>query len=121
MRVEAVERLDPDDARDLVLVMLPRHRVNEVLPVLAANRKTPSVMFFGYNAGGPQEMLLVAITRRKLDDKAASIKIGHALGAREKMKAIANEFRELSKQSGIATPAIDQLQPYFDDTNQRAA
>ncbi|MDC0936979.1 2-dehydropantoate 2-reductase N-terminal domain-containing protein [Pirellulales bacterium] len=260
-RIEAVERLDPDDAYDLVLVILPRNRVNEVLPVLAANRNTPSVMFFGNNAGGPEEMIeaigrervllgfpgasavgcdeyirylildrreqpttigeldgteskrikaiaaalkgagfpvsisrnmdawlkthaaeisptagalymaggdighlksnraalvlmiraireghrvlssigvpitpsihnifrwipemfLVAITRRKLDDEAASIKIGHALGAREEMKAIANEFRELSKQPGFATPAIDQLRPYLDDTNQRAA
>ncbi len=259
-RVEAVERLAPNDAYDFIFVILPRHRVSEVLPILAANRNTPSVMFFGNNAGGPEEMikaigrervllgfpgasavpnreyiryivldqreqpttigeldgaeskrikaiatalkdagfpfsmsrnmdawlkthaaeisptinalymaggdigklksnrealvlmiraireghcvlssigvpitpsihkifrwipemLLVAITRRKLDDKAASIKIGHAIGAREEMKAIANEFRELASQSGIATPAIDQLRPYLDDTNQRA-
>jgi 2-dehydropantoate 2-reductase len=66
------------------------------------------------------EMFLVAITRRKLDDKAASIKIGHALAAREEMKAISNNFCELDSRSGIATPAIDQLRPYLDDTNQRA-
>lgn len=258
-RVEAVERLAPDDAYDFIFVILPRNRVNEVLPVLAANRNTPSVIFFGNNAGGPEEMikaigrervllgfpgasavrsdeyirflildrseqlttigeldgaesnrikaiatalqdasfpvsisrnmdawlkthaaeisptvnalymaggdigqlksnreaivlmiraireghrvlssigvpvtpsihmifrwipemLLVAITRRKLDDKAASIKIGHALGAREEMEAIANEFRELARQSGLTTPAIDQLRLYLDDTNQR--
>ncbi len=258
-RVEAVERLAPDDAYEFVLVILPRDRVSEVLPILAASRSTPSVMFFGNNAGGPEEMvkaigrervllgfpgasavrcdeyirylildqreqpttigeldgaeskrikaiaaalkdagfpvsisqsmdawlkthaaeisptinalymaggdigqlksnrealvlmiraireghrvlssigvpitpsihkifrwipemLLVAITRRKLDDKAASIKIGHVLGAREEMKTIANEFRELASQSGIATPAIDQLRPYLDEANQR--
>jgi 2-dehydropantoate 2-reductase len=56
-RIEAVERLGRDDAYDLVLVILPRNRVNEVLPVLAANRNTPSVMFFGNNAGGPEEMI----------------------------------------------------------------
>jgi 2-dehydropantoate 2-reductase len=45
-RVEAVERLAPDDAYDFVLVILPRDNVSEVLPILAANRNTPSVMFF---------------------------------------------------------------------------
>ena len=57
LRVPTVERLDPEDAYDLVLVMLPRHRVAEALPVLAANRHTPSVLFFGNNAAGPAELI----------------------------------------------------------------
>ncbi len=55
--IDAVERLDPADAYDLVLVILPKNRVSEVLPILAANRRTPSVLFFGNNAAGPQEMI----------------------------------------------------------------
>ncbi|EMI19305.1 protein containing Ketopantoate reductase ApbA/PanE [Rhodopirellula maiorica SM1] len=261
IHVRVVERLTAEDAYDLVLVILPRNRVSEALPILAANRNTPSVMFFGNNAGGPEAMikaigrervllgfpgasavrcdeyiqylildrreqpttigelegtvskrikaiattlkdagfpvsisrnmdawlkthaaeiiptaaalymaggvigelksnrqtlvlmiraireghrvlssigvpitppihkifrwiperLLLAITRRKLDDKAASIKLGHASDAREEMKTLANEFRKLVSQSGIATPAIDQLRPYLDATIQRVA
>ena len=56
-RVNAVERLDADAAYDLVLVILPKNHVVEVLPILAANRQTPSVMFFGNNAAGPDEMI----------------------------------------------------------------
>ncbi len=56
-RVDAVERLDANDAYDLVLVILPKNHVAEVLPILAANRETPSVMFFGNNAAGPREMV----------------------------------------------------------------
>ena len=63
--------------------------------------------------------LLVAITRRKLADKAWSIKIGHAMAARNEMRTIADEFRELARKSGIATPAIDQLRPYLGEANQR--
>lgn len=254
--IEAVESLAPDDAYDLVLVILPRHRVCEVLPILAANRNTPSVMFFGNNAGGPEDMieslgrkrvllgfpgaagigqherirylildrreqpttigeidgskssrmkdianalrsagflvsisanmdawlkthvaemvptagalymanehigqlkhnrealglmirairegyrvlsslgipitpsthkvfhwipefLLVAMIRSKLNDKSWSIKIGHASNARDEMKTIASEFRELTRQSGIATPALDEFQSYIDGT-----
>ena len=54
---EVVVRLDPDDAYDVVLVILPKHRIAEVLPVLAANDRTPSVMFFGNNAAGPDAMI----------------------------------------------------------------
>ena len=254
-RVNSVERLGPEDSYDLVLVILPRRSVNEVLPILAANRNTPSVMFFGNNAAGPGEMiealgrkrvllgfpgaagvphdeairylildrreqpttigeldgsestrikatadvlqsagfpisicsnmdawlkthaaeiaptagalymaecdldqlrgnrqalvlmiraireghrvlsalavpitpsshrifrwipefLLVLAIRRKLDDDAWNIKIGHAAAARDEMKAIADEFRELVRQSGVTTPAIDRLGPYLDN------
>ena len=54
--INAVERLDADDRYDLVLVILPKNRVSEVLPILAASRQTPSIMFFGNNAAGPQEL-----------------------------------------------------------------
>ena len=257
-QVEAVERLAPEDDYDLVLVILPRNSISETLPILAANQNTPSVMFFGNNASGIEEMtaalgrsrvllgfpgaaalphneciryiildsreqpttigeldgndssriesigaalqsagfpnticpnmdawlkthvaeisptanslymagsdidelkrnrkalvlmfrairegyrvlsalgipitpashrifrwipmfLLVAITRRKLSDEAWCIKIGHALAARDEMRMLADEFRELVRQSGTKTPAIDRLRTYIGEANQ---
>jgi len=55
--VQVVQQLDPRDAYDLVLVVLPKNRISEVLPVLAANGSTPSVMFFSNNAAGPGAMI----------------------------------------------------------------
>jgi len=55
--VAVIDRLDPDDAYDLVLVVLPKPALAEVLPILAANDRTPSVMFFGNNASGPEPMI----------------------------------------------------------------
>ena len=254
-RVEAVERLAPADAYDLVLVILPRNSIGETLPILAANQNTPSVMFFGNNAGVVDEMteslgcervllgfpgaagvphdkatrylildrreqpttigeldgsessrikaianalksagfpisicsnmdawlkthaaeivptagalhmakcdigqlkhnrealvtmvraireghrvliacgipitpanhkifrwipefLMVLAIRRKLDDGAWNIKIGHAAAARDETIAIAREFRELVQHSGVNTPAINQLATYLED------
>ena len=54
--LRVVNRLDPADEYDVVLVILPKQRIAEVLPVLAANDRTPSVMFFGNNAAGPGAM-----------------------------------------------------------------
>ena len=54
--VRVVRRLAPEDEYDVVLVSLPKQSVADVLPALAANRGTPSVMFFGNNAAGPDAM-----------------------------------------------------------------
>ena len=54
--VHVVNRLGPADEYDVVLVILPKQRIAEVLPMLAANDCTPSVMFFGNNAAGPAAM-----------------------------------------------------------------
>ena len=56
-RVRAVERLEPDDAYDVVLTTLPADAVSGVLPDLAAHRGTPSVLFFGNNVAGPQALV----------------------------------------------------------------
>jgi 2-dehydropantoate 2-reductase len=55
--VTVVEALGPSDAYDLVLVVLPKPALAEALPVLAANENTPSVLFFGNNAAGPEAMI----------------------------------------------------------------
>ncbi len=52
-RVSAVERLAPDDAYDLVLVLMRWNQVAAVLPALAANRRTPTVLFMVSNPVGP--------------------------------------------------------------------
>ncbi|MFW2388225.1 MAG: ketopantoate reductase family protein [Polyangiales bacterium] len=54
--VRVVNRLGADDAYDVAIVVLPKQRIAEVLPMLAANNHTPSVMFFGNNAAGPTAM-----------------------------------------------------------------
>lgn len=53
VRLPVVERLEPDDAYDLVLVAVQKGQIDAALPVLAANRFTPSVAFLGNNAAGP--------------------------------------------------------------------
>ena len=259
--VKTVERLDADDAYDLVLVILPKNHLVEVLPILATNCQTPSVMFFGNNAAGAGEMiealgrgrvllgfpgaaavvrenstrylilsareqpttigeldgsrsprikaiadafraagfpvsicanmdawlkthaaeisptanalymagvdarrlartrdvqvlmlrairegykvllaldipitpkmhrlfqwlpepLLLILMRRMVESDTTSIKIGHALGARNEMKTIADEFRALVRKAGVRTPSIDILYRYLDRETEPAA
>jgi 2-dehydropantoate 2-reductase len=56
-RVNVVEQLDPQDAYDLVVVVMPKNHIPEILPTLAANRQTSNVLFMVNNAAGPDEMI----------------------------------------------------------------
>ena len=64
-RVELVERLAPDDAFDLIVVPMRKHQVAAVLPILASNRHTPSILFLHNNAGGFGE-LTAALGRERV-------------------------------------------------------
>ena len=52
--VNVVEELKPDDVYDLVLVIMRKNHTLQILPVLAANRHTPNVLFLCNNAAGPE-------------------------------------------------------------------
>lgn len=64
--VNLVERLAPQDTYDLVIVVMGKHQVPAVLPVLATNTATPSVMFIGNNATGPAEITAALGNERPL-------------------------------------------------------
>ena len=56
-RVNLVEELAPEDAYDLVLVIMRKNHALKILPILAANQHTPNVLFLMNNAAGPGELM----------------------------------------------------------------
>ena len=79
--VQIVERLEADDAYDLVLVIMRKNKALEILPVLAANRHTPNVLFLMNNAAGPGE-LVSALGRERVMigfPMAAGYRRGHVI------------------------------------------
>lgn len=61
------------------------------------------------------EPLLVAILAKGLASEAAQLMLArHANAARDEMQCLADEFKQLAVQSGLATPAIDRLAGYID-------
>ena len=55
--VDLVEQLAPEDTYDLVLVIMRKNNALDILPVLAANRQTPNVLFLTNNAAGPDALV----------------------------------------------------------------
>jgi ketopantoate reductase len=56
-RANVVEALAPDDAYDLVLVIMRKNHALQILPILAANQGTPNVLFLMNNGAGPGQLV----------------------------------------------------------------
>ena len=56
-QVPLVDRLGPEDAYDLAIVVMRRNQIPSILPVLAQNHRIPSVLFLGNNAAGPLDLI----------------------------------------------------------------
>ncbi len=128
VRVRLVETLQPDDAYELVLVIMRKNQVADVLPVLAANQHTPTVAFLGNNAAGAAAYVAALGAERVLlgfagagggrdghiirhvrgtDAQPASLYIGELDGkTTPRLRAIAAAFEQAGFQVHIA-PAID--------------
>jgi 2-dehydropantoate 2-reductase len=52
-----VKQLAPEDAYDLVLVIMRKNRALDILPILGTNQHTPNVLFLMNNAAGPVELV----------------------------------------------------------------
>jgi 2-dehydropantoate 2-reductase len=54
-KVPVINRLDPNDIYDYVLVVVRKNQVADLLPVLAQNR-SPNIVFMTNNLSGPEEL-----------------------------------------------------------------
>lgn len=112
--VAAVERLAPDDRFDLALVALPRHRVPEVLPALAENKRTPAVLFFGNNAAGPGEMIAALGRERVLLGFPGAAGIPGDYGIRYLILPSREQPTTLGELDGNRTPRIRGIVAAFE-------
>lgn len=51
-RVNVVDMLDALDAYDLILVLIPKHQVASILPIISANKSSTTIMFMLNNPSG---------------------------------------------------------------------
>ena len=113
VRVEAVERLDADDDYDLVLVILPKNHVSEVLPLLAANQQTPSIMFFGNNAAGPGEMIEALGRERVLLGFPGAAAVAHDHSIRYLILSAREQPMTIGELDGIRSPRLKAIREVF--------
>lgn len=57
--IDLVEHLQPQDAYDLIMVIMRKNKALEILPTLAANHNSPNILFMMNNAAGPDELTKV--------------------------------------------------------------
>jgi 2-dehydropantoate 2-reductase len=86
--IKVIDKLEPDDYYDLVLIIMQRQQVSKILPILEKNRKVPTFIFMGNNVGGAEEYL------NFLDRKRILLGFGGPGGYRKDNKVIAAYVRE---------------------------
>ena len=105
-KVPVIDRLEPDDLYDYILVVVRKNQVTGLLPVLAANR-SPNVVFMINNAQGPDEYV-AALGRER-------VMLGFVFGGGKRegdlirgfqAKGLASPFGEID---GSLTPRLGRL------------
>ena len=112
-RVNVVDYLAPDDAYDLVVVLMRKNQVSAILPALAANRHTPSVLFMGNNVAGPDEMIEALGQERVLlgFPGAAGHRAGHVVTV--KVASGRQQPTTFGELDGRTTPRLQQIVEAF--------
>ncbi|MFC1975767.1 ketopantoate reductase family protein [Chloroflexota bacterium] len=110
-RVNVVEHLAPDDAYDLVVVLMRKNQVSAILPILAANRHTPNVLFMGNNAAGPDEMVEALGRERVLLGfaRVGGYREGHVIIT----KVASSGPTPIGELDGQSTPRLQQITEAF--------
>jgi ketopantoate reductase len=110
-RPQIVERLDPEDAYDLVLVIMRKNRALEILPTLAANPHTPNVLFLMNNAAGPGELVDALGTERVMMGfpMAAGYRRGHVVYYLVGAKAGKKVMIPIGEVDGRITPRLQDV------------
>lgn len=110
-RIAIVEQLNPEDAYDLVLVIMRKNRALEILPVLAANKHTPNVLFLMNNAAGPGQLVETLGKQRVLIGfpMAAGYRKGHIIYYLAGSKEGQNAHIPISEATGQITSRLREV------------
>jgi 2-dehydropantoate 2-reductase len=106
-RVPLTASLEPDSVYDLAMVAVRRDQVDDILPVIAAARQVPTVLFMHNHAGGSSALLdAVGAERVVLGFPGAG---GDRVGGTVRYVLIPQQATTIGEPSGRRTPRIRVL------------
>jgi 2-dehydropantoate 2-reductase len=109
-KVPVINRLDPNDLYDYMLVVVRKNQVADLLTVLAQNR-SPNIVFMGNNLSGPDEFTrILGKDRVMMGAVYAAGKRDGSLIRAITSKSIAAPFGEVD---GTITPRLKRLAGIF--------
>lgn len=108
---QIVTQLDPEDAYDLVLVIMRKNRALEILPTLAANQHTPNILFLMNNAAGPGELVEALGAERVMMGfpMAAGHRRGHVVHYLIGAKPGRDALIPIGEVNGLITPRLQEV------------
>jgi 2-dehydropantoate 2-reductase len=112
-RVNIVASLAPDDAYDLVIVLVRKYQVASILPALAANQHTPNVLFMTNNAAGADTYVAMLGRKRVLlgFPGAGGVRDGYIIRTALVSKRV--QATTLGELDGLVTPRLEKIAAAF--------
>jgi 2-dehydropantoate 2-reductase len=107
--VDVVDRLEPRDAYDVVLVIVRKDQLPSVLPIVGANRGTPTVLFMVNNASGPEALTQAVGRERVLLGFAGAGGTREADVVRYHILPAWQQATTLGELDGKRTPRLEQI------------
>ena len=114
-QVSVVDHLAPTDSYDVVIVTVRLDHLTSVLPILAANRQIPTMLFMLNNPTGMQRLEMLEPHRVVFGfPSVAGIRQGDVIRYRIAPRVLS---MTLGKDDGRVTPRIRQLETVFKKAN----
>jgi 2-dehydropantoate 2-reductase len=107
--IDVVERLEPPDAYDVMLVIVRKDQLPSALPIVGANRGTPSVLFMVNNALGPDDLVQSVGRERVLLGFAGAGGTRVADAVRYHILPAWQQATTLGELDGKRTPRLEQI------------
>lgn len=103
-KIPKIEKLEPDAAYDWAIVLARRNQAAGLLPILAANRRIPNILFLLNQASGPGEMVNALGKKRVVP--GFLVVSGRRSGTQFQFRVLRTTFGELD---GRITPRLQRL------------
>jgi 2-dehydropantoate 2-reductase len=108
--INVIEVLNEEDYYDIILVIMQRHQVSQILPILRHN-VSPTIIFIGNNPTGASEYI------ECIDKKRILLGFGGPGGYRENMKIVAayvdNVILYVGELDGTINARLKQIESEF--------
>jgi 2-dehydropantoate 2-reductase len=109
-KVSVIDRLDPEDLYDYILVVVRNNQVAELLPTLAANC-SPNIVFMGNDISGPARIALALGPARAM--LGFVIAAGRREGGLIRAMVMKSAAVRLGEIGGAITPRLERLAGIF--------
>ena len=112
--VDVIEQLAPEDIYDVIIVLMRKNQVDAILPALAANQHTPTILFMTNNASGAAAYVAALGSERVLLGFPGAGGVREGSLVRVYIAPRGTQPTTIGELDGTITPRVQQIAEKFE-------